>query len=809
MRKPNIIYLAMKKELIATFLIGSLLPAIHADGQALKYNNPATAFEEALVLGNGLMGATVYGGKDVDRISLNDLTLWTGEPSSTKIHTPEAWQHLETVRGFLDNEDYIHADSANRAIQGQFTQNYQPLGNLFIKETTDKPRSADDAYSRVLDLPTATATVKYGDVVRDYFVSAPDSVLVICIKSKKGTTFSETLSFNSQLPHSQTTTAYKGFADINILGYTAYFSEPNYVGQSFLTDPNRGTHFNTIVRAIPLTGTVKATEQSLEVVDCDSLLILVANSTSFNGPLKDPAKEGGDYKTIAKHRVDAATKHSINVLHHDHTQDFGKYFNRVAIDLGETDKEIADLPTDEQLRLYTAEYQYNPDLEELYFQYGRYLMISCSRTKGVPANLQGLWNEHLLPPWSSNYTTNINLQENYWPAEVGNMSEMHQPLLDFIMNLPESGAITAKNYYNVQRGWCLGHNTDIWGITNPVGRGNGDPCWANWNMGGAWLVTHLWEHYQFTMDKEFLKKAYPVIKGAADFCLSWMIEKNGFLMTSPSTSPENKFLVDSTAVATHFGGFSDIAMIKECLLDTRAAATVLGMDKAYCDTITKTLLKILPYRVGSQGNLQEFYNDVEEEDPQHRHQSHLYGLYPGHHITKQLTPKLLPAFAKSLEIKGPKSTGWSTGWRINLQARLHEGEKAYTTVRKLLTYVEPTGQEGGTYPNLLDAHAPFQIDGNFGGCAGMMEMLIQSQYEPGKPVTIELLPALPANWKAKGRVKGLRARGGFELTFSWKNGVITDLVVISHRTDNAVAKINCGKKKWNVKTTAGGTNIVM
>ncbi|MDO4496932.1 MAG: glycoside hydrolase family 95 protein, partial [Bacteroidales bacterium] len=394
---------------------------------------------------------------------------------------------------------------------------------------------------------------------------------------------------------------------------------------------------------------------------------------------------------------------------------------------------------------------------------------------------------------------------NYWPAEVANLSEMHQPMLDFVQSLPEAGAITAKNYYNVQRGWCLGHNTDIWGLTNPVGRREGSPCWASWNMGGAWVSTHLWEHYSFTLDKEFLRGAYPVLKGAADFCLNWMIEKEvdgkKVLLTSPCTSPENEYKIPETGFvgATHYGGFSDIAMIKECLLDTRAAAKELGIDKAYIDTLDNALARLLPYRIGERGNLQEFFHDWEGEDPQHRHQSHLFGLYPGHHITVKQTPELAKACAKTLEIKGPKSTGWSTGWRINLQARLQNGEMAYTTYRKLLTCIEPTGKGGGTYPNLLDSHNPFQIDGNFGGAAGVMEMLMQSSYVPGKGATIDLLPALPEAWKAQGEINGLCARGGYIVSFAWKNGKVTKCTLSSRTGKRTPVKVTCGGKSVSYK----------
>lgn len=786
----------MRKIVIAL----GMMAATGCLAQRLTYDKPATCFEEALVIGNGTMGATVYGGKGLERISLNDLTLWTGEPCGDKVYSPEAWRHLDEIRGYLDKEDYVNADRANKAIQGEYTQNYQPLGNLFISENTD---GRDDNYTRTLDLPTATATVKYGDVERRYFVSAPDSVMVIEIKAKNGKKINEKIAFNSLLPTEiKTRDIANGTADMTVSGYAGYASLPSYTGRDYHADLNRGIHFTTIVRAIAKNGEVKGMyNQCLEVSDCDEVTILVACATSYNGRYKDPVKEGRDHKALAKSRIETASAKSVEQMHDAHAEDFGRYYNRVSIDLGETDKAIAALPTDRQLKLYTDEHQKNPDLEELYFQFGRYLLISCSRTEGVPANLQGLWNEHLLPPWSCNYTSNINLEENYWAAETANLGEMHQSMLDFVQSLPESGSVTAKNYYNVDKGWCLGHNTDIWGLTNPVGRRDGDPCWASWNMGGAWVSTHLWEHYQFTLDKEYLAKAYPTLKGAADFCLGWMIEKEGKLMTSPCTSPENRYLIPETKEtgATFYGGFADIAMIKECLIDTKMAAKELGIDKAYCDTIERALERLLPYRIGARGNLQEFYHDWEGEDPQHRHQSHLFGLYPGHHITVENTPELAEACAKSLEIKGPKSTGWSTGWRVNLQARLHNAEKAYLTYRMLLTYVDPKGKHGGTYPNMLDAHSPFQIDGNFGGCSGVVEMIMQSEYTPGKIATIELLPALPDEWKEKGSVKGLRARGGYEVSMAWEKGKITELDIKSVRGEKGTVKVKCGKKEWKVK----------
>ncbi len=819
-------------------VILSVMSMLPLTAQTLHYDRPARYFEEALVLGNGTLGATVYGGVDEERISLNDLTLWTGEPSALNVYSPDAWRNLDAIREALNQEDYARADRANRAIQGDYTQNYQPLGNLFLTDLSTKGQGdkvqrdkvqgdegqsdKGQSYYRSLDLPTATATVRYGAMERQYFVSAPDSVLVIRLRAQAGQRICQRIGFSSLLPIQKRCVAQEGSADLIVSGYTAYASSPNYADSDYRLDAHRGIHFRTIVRVLPVGGgKVRcAYDDALLVEDCPEVLILVANVTSFNGAMNDPYKQGRDYKLLVKNRMDKASAKAYDALHRAHVQDFRSFFDRVEIDLGTTDPALAALPTDVQLKRYGETGQPNPDLEELYFQFGRYLLISCSRTEGVPANLQGLWNEHLLPPWSCNYTTNINLEENYWPAEVANLSEMHRPMLDFVQQLPVSGAITAKNYYGVQRGWCLGHNTDIWGLTNPVGRRGGDPCWASWNMGGAWVSTHLWEHYMFTLDKAFLAAAYPTLKGAADFCLDWLVPKEvtsadgkraTYLLTSPCTSPENRYLIPSSGVrgATFYGGFADIAMIRECLEDTRMAAQELGLDKAYRDTLDDVLRRLLPYRIGERGNLQEFFHDWEGEDPQHRHQSHLFGLYPGHHITVAKTPALAKACARSLEIKGPKSTGWSTGWRINLQARLHDAEMAYSTYRMLLSYVAPDGKGGGTYPNLLDAHSPFQIDGNFGGAAGVMEMLLQSSYVPGQVSEVQLLPALPKAWQKSGRVHGLCVRGGFVVDFAWQNGRITELTVHSRRSDSATLRLSCGKQRWKVSLDGHGQKTIV
>ena len=795
---------------------------IEAFSQTLHYDRPADYFEEALVIGNGTMGGIVYGGASCDRISLNDITLWTGEPCNMNVYSPDAHQTIPSIREALRNGNYREADRLQREVQGHFSQNYQPLGQLSITylDTTETVTN----YRRWLDLSNATASTLYyrGKYLysTEYFASNPDSGIVVHITTDNPRGIHARFSLSCQLRHQRSTQHGNTLvAD----GYAGYASLPSYYDakEKFAYDPNRGIHFRT--KVLVSAENVKVAGDDVVVDGAGEVTLYIVNATSFNGYDKDPVKQGKPYKQLADARLKHISDVSYPKLWNRHVKDYQSIYNRVKLSLGSRSKD--QRTTDVQLREYIDENRFNPELEALYFQYGRYLLISCSRTPNVPANLQGLWNESILPPWSCNYTSNINVEENYWAAETAALPEMHQSLFSYMKELQGSGELTAKAYYGVQKGWCLAHNTDIWAMTCPVGLHTGDPMWANWNMGGAWLSTHIWEHYTFSLDRDFLREYYPVLKGAAEFCLGWMVSTKDmgvdgqeYLITAPATSPENSFVTpDGYHGRTCYGGFADIAMIRECLSDARDAAIVLRLDEAFVVEANKALARLQPYKIGHKGNLQEWFYDWEDEDPHHRHQSHLFGIYPGHHLVDGVNTKeaIHHAASRTLELKGDRTTGWSTGWRVNLYARLHDAKNAYHIYRKLLSYVSPDGYRGadarrggGTYPNLLDAHSPFQIDGNFGGCAGVIEMLMQSEYSlmPTKAakygwqpyVLLELLPALPSNWK-DGAVSGIRARGGITVDMKWQDSRVTSLTLTAQHSCKVIVMMNGHQQKVKLK----------
>ena len=774
----------MRKYLLFTTLFVTL--STLAQNQApmvLRYDKPATYFEESLPIGNGKMGALVYGGTDDNIIYLNDITLWTGKPVDKNLDA-DAHQWIPAIREALFNEDYALADSLQLHVQGPNSQHFQPLGTLHIK---DLGLGEISNYSRSLNLDSAIVRDRYlrdgKPVIREYFASNPDKLIAIRMKGY----INCRIALTAQVPHNVKTIP----SQLTMTGHAT-------------GDAKESIHFCTMI-SVKTDGEVTAADSSLTITGAKEAILYIVNETSFNGFDKHPVKEGAPYLENATNDLWHTQNFTYEQFYERHLADYKTFYDRVKIQL--SDNPVADTRnTNEMLLDYTDGGGKSRYLEELYFQYGRYLLISSSRTENVPANLQGLWTPHLWSPWRGNYTVNINLEENYWPAFVANMAEMAQPLDGFVRALAANGKYTAKNYYNIGKGWCSSHNSDIWAMTNPVGEKNEKPEWANWNLGGAWLVHTLWERYQFTQDKEYLKTiAYPLMKGAADFCLNWLIESPivpGELITAPSTSPENEYKTDKGYHGmTCYGGTADMAIIRELFINTIAAGKILGEKNKEME---KALARLHPYTIGHMGDINEWYYDWDDWDFQHRHQSHLIGLYPGNHLTDATLQK---AAERSLEIKGDKTTGWSTGWRINLWARLHRSDQAYHIYQKLLTYVSPDKyrgpdrrRSGGTYPNLMDAHPPFQIDGNFGGTAGVCEMLMQSG--DGK---IELLPACPDAWK-DGKVSGLCARGGYEVSFEWKDGKVRDCSIKS-KNKGTVTLLYNGQQK-TIKLKAGETQNI-
>lgn len=740
----------------------------------LWYRHPATQWETALPVGNGRLGAMIFGGPDRERLQLNDITVWSGSPQPDA-DRPDAYKHLPEVRKAIREQNYELAEKLTNDYMtspAPYTASYQTLGDLSLQ--FELPKGEATQYKRWLDISRAVSGVsfKIGEALfsRETFSSAADQAIVSLIKSsaKGGVSFTLDLT---RLENSVTVT--QGSNMLVMKGNTG-----------------KTLDFEVQIRVALTGGSVKAVGNELVVKDADQAMLYMTAGTSY---VLDPAKayRGEDPHARVSRQMAAVSAKSYQELVGRHVADYQQYFNRVRLDLGSSD--VAALPTDERLMQY-GDGKKDPSFASLFYHYGRYLLISSSRADNLlPSNSQGIWGDGLSLPWLCDYKSNINYQMNYWPAEQSNLSELHLPMLRQTQSLQTAGAKTAKTYFGPDTpGWYYGYTTNGWGWTSPG-------AWLPWGVfagGSGWACQHLWEHYAFTRDKQYLQSIYPTLKGAAEFYLATMIEdENGYLITSPSTSPENTFKTDDGQKGSVSEGNTMERSIIWDLFDNIAHATqVLGADADFGTKVAAARDKIRKLQIGRNGQLMEWGKDwdMNSDDPEHRHVSHLFALHPGHQITALGTPELAAAAKKSLQIRGNDGTGWSIAWKENFWARLRDGNQVLALLSNQLRYTGQTrtimAGAGGTYPNLFDAHPPFQIDGNFGAVSGMTETLLQSMetYAPDKYI-IDLLPALPSQW-ATGSVRGLRARGGFEIGIQWAYSLPVEVTVKSLNGEKCVVR---------------------
>ncbi|KAL6643279.1 hypothetical protein ACP70R_021460 [Stipagrostis hirtigluma subsp. patula] len=751
------------------------------------FASPAEHFTDAAPIGNGSLGAMVWGGVASEKLQLNHDTLWTGAPGDyTDKKAPAA---LAAVRKLVDEGRFLDATAASSGLCGGPNEAYQPLGDINLEFETSNQECC--SYKRELNLYTAIVSITYnlGEVqyTREHFCSNPNQAMVTKISANKSGQLSFTLSLNSICPERRPTLQKSGMDNASGIKFSAVLS---------LHMGGAGA------KAAVLNG------QKLRIDNADWVVLLVTASSSFDGPFIGPANSKVDPVSAALKTLKMSTNVTFVQLKAAHLKDYQGLFHRVTLKLSQSstvekaslEKVGGTIKTTAE-RVNSFQTDEDPSLVELLFQYGRYLLISCSRPGTQVSNLQGIWNQSITPAWEAAPTLNINLQMNYWPTLPCNLSECQEPLFDFMASLGVNGAKTAKNNYQAS-GWVTHHKSDIWAKSSAS---NGDPQYAVWPMGGAWLCTHLWEHYQYMLDKVFLENAYPLLEECALFLVEWLIEgPRGYLETNPSTSPEHSFIAPGTGgqlASVSYSTTMDISIIREIFLAVISSAEVLGKsDSTLVVRIKQALPRLPSIMIAKDRTIMEWAQDFEDPDVHHRHQSHLFGVYPGHTITIEKNPELCQAVANSLHKRGEDGPGWSLSWKMALWARLMNSENAYRMILKLINLVpasEQFGVNGGLYTNLWTAHPPFQIDANFGFTAAIAEMLLQSTL-----TDLYLLPALPCNKWPRGCVKGLRARGDLTINICWEEGGLQEALLWSDK-GNSVLNLHYGGQSTVLRVSGG------